>query len=149
MLFTIYYQPDSITSIYDMSTAQLSWAKEHRQDAQWLHQVLEQGFVLHAMDGDRSNTEAFNLVLIYGKDADKLVGWKPAGGSEPLSGDIRQFIEERLNKSKACYELRRSGEKWSDIAQKLSVVPCNAVAMANRYAKAQGLPSLTKRKNQS
>jgi len=114
-------------------TPEQTWLAESFEEPQFLVQCLEAGFVVHSL-GETP-------VLIHRKDVRKLEGYGPIGGSHgPIAGDISQYIEERLNKSQACYELRRQGFKWTEVAEKASVLSSNAVTLAKNYAASNGLP---------
>ena len=113
-------------------TIEQKWLLETGEDPQFLSQCNEAGIVLHKLDEETS-------VLMYRKDIPKLDGYSPVGGSHgPIAGDIAQFVEERINKSRACYELRTQGMKWLDISLKVGVHASNAVTLAKNYALAHG-----------
>lgn len=110
-----------------MESSHLNWLQQHKEDPSFLGQALENGFSLHPLDGSRSNDSPDNLVLLYQKDARKL------------SSPEESFTETRLNKSRACYELRKEGQKWAEIASFAHVSLSNAWSLARGYAKARNL----------
>lgn len=113
-------------------TPEQQWLLESGEDASFLMQCTEAGLSLHKLDENTS-------VLIYRGDIPKLSGYAPIGGSHgPIAGDISQYVEERINKSRACYELRKQGFKWMEVSSKVGVHASNAVTLAKNYALAHG-----------
>lgn len=109
-----------------MELSQLEWLKSAKEEPEWLNQVMEHGFAIHFIDGNRDNLEPNNLALVYSKDIRKLPTVE---------------IKRKFNKSKRAYELRsESGMKWEDIARDIQVSQPNAVTMAKLYAKSHSLP---------
>lgn len=109
-----------------MEISQLEWCRGSGEEPEWLSQALEHGFLLHFVDGNRGNTDATNLALVYRKDVEKL----------PVIS-----IKRKLNKSQRAYELRTTtGMKWEEIAKEIEVSSSNAVTMAKLYARSHRLP---------
>lgn len=108
-----------------MELSQLEWCKSSGEEPGWLSQVIEHGFSIHFLDGNRDNIDGSNLVLLYRKDAAK----------------IPETSQRRFNKSQRSYELRSSTTmKWSEIAEDIKATPANAVTMAKLYSKTHNLP---------
>jgi hypothetical protein len=101
--------------------------------------ALQEGFTLHALDGDRSNDDTSNLILIWKKDVDKLDTFLSSQEPQPDLG-MEKYTHLRINKSQACYELRKAGKSWSEIASLVHTQYGNAITLAKNYADKNKLP---------
>jgi hypothetical protein len=119
-----------------MNSLHLDWLKESGESPEFLGQCLENGFVLHPLEPD-------TVALIYRKDIGKLDHYEPVlGDSRPIVGCSLRFVENKVNKSKGCYELLSSGSRPSEVASLLGVLPSNVRRLAGKYADAHGLAKI-------
>lgn len=116
-----------------------TWLIGQADAGEILARYLSQGFTLHPLDGNRSNDDTLNLVLIWKKDVDKLDAFL---ASQEPQGDLgmEKYTEYRINKSRACYELRRAGKSWSDISTLCHTQYGNSITLAKNYAEKNNLP---------
>lgn len=123
----------------------LAWMEGNHAEPDFLYQAIMNGFQVHHVDGDHSNNDPLNLVLIYDRDHKKLHGLTfhrfDESSQEPRKWeDLRGYYEERVNKGKAAYELRQTPMTWKQVAEKMECQASNALQYAQAYARAKRLP---------
>lgn len=111
-------------------TIEQQWLSSSGESPEYLSQALDHGFTLHKLSHENPSP-----ILIYRKDIPKL---EEETAVARFTGDVQDFMEERINKSRACYELKSSGLTWSQVSEKLSTQ--NAIALARNWARTNNLP---------
>lgn len=118
------------------------WLDHHQNRTEdWLRERLEDGFDIHHADGDHSNNEPSNLVLIEATDHMRLHG----SSLFRLLGNAKaEKKRQRLDLGGIAYDMKDSATSWTVIGSSLypdSLQP-QAVARtaAKDYAATNGLP---------
>lgn len=100
------------------------WLAAHpKRSSEWLARQIGEGFHIHHMDGDHSNDDPANLVLIESLDHLRLHGiskLKP----------VRVLIIRSYEQGKLAYERKLTGLTW---------IKAGSYTAAMRYAKDHGL----------
>lgn len=118
------------------------WLASHRnRTEQWLRERLEDGFDIHHADGDHSNNDPDNLVLIEATDHMRLHG----SGLMRLLGDAKtERKQQRLDLGGVAYDMKDRATSWTVIGSSLypdSPQPQSVARVAARdYAINNGLP---------
>jgi len=125
---------------------QLAWLAAHPyRSEEWLRAVLADGFDVHHADGDHSNDDPRNLVLIERTDHMALHG----AGAKRLAQAVksaRRVSPERLEIGRRVYEAKEPGMSWrrAGIAAGMKLdrykSAQTAKLAADAYATAAGLP---------
>lgn len=116
-----------------------AWLDAHpERDEAWLRRQLADGFDVHHMDGDHSNNDPGNLVLIEAADHMRL----HSGGRgclrslrPPQNGGRRP--SDGANEEMA-YLLRCSGMTWREIGHNMGTTKTTALQRAKKHALASG-----------
>lgn len=129
------------------------WLEKHpHRSEEWLKERLSEGFDIHHADGDRSNNDHDNLMLIDHVDHMGLHGIPlnrmARRYKERRKSDFERRKKERYDLGKTFYEERQSRMSWPDIYEKhygkIDRINLNAGAkvanVAKDYAKKAGLP---------
>lgn len=114
------------------------WLSTHRnRTEEWLRERLADGFDIHHADGDHSNDDPSNLVLIEATDHMRL-----HGGS--LNRLLIKPERKYLTLGMEAYEMKNSEISWATIGAMInptSVQPASyARLLAKTYADESGLP---------
>lgn len=120
-----------------------AWLSAHpERSEEWLVDRLADGFDIHHLDGNHSNNDPSNLVLIDGADHLAL-----HNGGKRISR-INNLLKSNKVKAAASFELGKIAYDsftpetgWSGVAQKLGLSwfrGDRALVLAHRYAKATG-----------
>ncbi len=122
-----------------MESYHLAWLKHHpERTAEWLLERLEDGFDVHHLDGDHSNDDPLNLVLIEHADHFRL------HYSPPIRYLPRAACPEtRQNLAATAYALKDDKTSWRDVARLLNFQatdPASLRSIVAKYAREQGLP---------
>lgn len=113
-----------------MQEHHLAWLSKHAdRNAAWLQQALEAGFDVHHLDGDRSNNDPDNLVLIERRDHAVMHGFSErfVRDLNPVGG-VRGARKKTLARGQAAVAWRKKGLTWREVGQKLG---CSHVAAMN------------------
>lgn len=110
-----------------------AWLDSHPEyDLAWFVQAVEAGFDVHHIDGDSTNDDPDNLILVEHSDHMKIHGrdplWQP-----------RRRGDEYMTLSQRAYEMKISDRSmtWKRISEQLGVN--QAVAYAKWWATANDL----------
>lgn len=107
--------------------------KNQHRSREWLKEKLKDGFDIHHMDGDHSNNDADNLVLIEHADHMMLHGMTVGLGRLSRSGTKKKTIETMNTLGRYAYEQAILGRNWVQIKKDFKPQECkNKLA---RYAK--------------
>lgn len=126
-----------------------AWLSKHpERDARWLQTKLSEGFDVHHLDGDHSNDDPANLVLIESGDHADLHGIplkrRLSDGKDGRRAIRSQMSEARKADCKRAYEAKTRETTWREIATDLALAgvdpPTRARALAEAHAYANGLP---------
>lgn len=123
-----------------LSSYHYAWLAAHPwRTKEWLISMLADGFHIHHVDGDHSNDDPRNLVLIDGVDHMRLHGMSLRDGLRSIRGDA-------LDLGAQIYAARITPMSWRDAA--LSVFEENSIgsttpaayglSLARKYASATG-----------
>ena len=114
----------------ELDEATKVWMEHHGKEMQWVYGVVQEGFVIHYLDGDYRNLEPTNLALVWGGDVRELERLVPEGEVE-----VR-----RLSMGQACYEGRVRGERWSEVGRAYGVDAHTALTNARAWARTRNKP---------
>lgn len=122
-----------------------AWLSIHpSRTKEWLKQQLLDGFDVHHADGDRSNNNPHNLVLIENQDHMRL-------HKLPLMRRLDHWHKQRSSKVEnmrrfgaLCYDGKNSSVSWREIGAGLNPESKSpqqwALLTAKAYAEANSLP---------
>jgi len=92
-----------------------AWLSIHPEwSAKDLYDAISMGFDIHHEDGDHSNNDPSNLLLVEHQDHMRL------HGSVPLNQKLeRGKLAQKIEKGRSCYELREYGMYWWQVAMRV------------------------------
>ena len=109
--------------------------EKHGVSREFLDNALKCGFDVHHIDGDHSNNDPDNLVLIFAGDHMLLHGMKTySGRTGGKWKTAEQLHREKMQMGEEVYGLRLSGSYWDEIE-----IP-SGMAKAKYYAENAGKP---------
>ena len=110
------------------------WMESNCKDEEWMYQASQNGFDVHHLDGDHSNNDPENLVMIFASDHMRLHN---AEHFIPLSRCKKNWNEEsegeKLTRGEFAYKERLKGLGWKEIECK------NPILLAKNYAIKKGM----------
>ena len=107
---------------------------KHSMSPEFLSEALRNGFDVHHLDGDHSNNEPENLILVWSQDHMELHGLKRFSGRMDGVWMTREEMDAvKLSKGEAAYQKRLQSIPWAEMG-----IP-NALGNAKHYAKAHDL----------
>jgi len=115
-----------------------AWLSVHPDwDEDSLQIALSMGFDIHHEDGNHSNNDPSNLLLVEHQDHMRLHGRQPLH-KKLENGKLQQKIE----KGHSCYVLREQRLPWHEVAQRVYGVRMSQKAMnaAKKYAEYHNQP---------
>src|SRR3990167_5726450 len=93
-----------------MEPYHFAWLSIHpERSEEWLKQKLAEGFDVHHLDGNHSNDDSRNLVLIECDDHLRLHG---VSLKSRLHAHKIKMVEKRREMGHGMYELRQEGLRW-------------------------------------
>jgi hypothetical protein len=117
-----------------------AWLQAHpNRSSEWLQERLRDGFHIHHVDGDHSNNDPHNLVLIEGLDHFML----HSGGRPPWEAQGHRARgqkgprKETLARGQAAASWRREGLSWAQVAQRLKCSKNAAMSAAKLWSRQQ------------
>jgi hypothetical protein len=121
-----------------MNDHHLAWLSAHpKRTEDWLKARVNEGFDVHHIDGDHSNNDPLNLVLIESVDHMML-----HNGNRKLERLVRSngrwssrsdAAALRLEKSKKAYELKLELNGWREVAVEMGVFENGNKFFPNKY----------------
>lgn len=117
-----------------------NWIEKHNKTEDWLRNASANGFDIHHIDGDYTNSNPENLILIYCGDHAQLHdaplkafthrasnGWLTGKRSRPRKREKKKSKKEKnISKTfkyqlgKQVWFLRQAGDKWENISEILN-----------------------------
>ena len=96
------------------------WLSVHPQRSEnWLRDKLSDGFDIHHVDGDHSNNDPNNLVLIEHRDHFMLHGGRPKFVRSAKPGPRKRAPNKRLKIGQRAYYWYRNGASWEKAAYEI------------------------------
>jgi len=119
----------------NFQTYHWEWLNNHpSRTPEWLEEIILKGFDIHHIDGDHSNNDPGNLVLIETQDHFALHGGRRFGELAALSRRVSNVRREE--QAEAIYEMRMVNplKKWADIGLAFGIKGPSAMATAKEFA---------------
>jgi hypothetical protein len=124
-----------------MKNYHASWLAAHPdRSPEWLAERLDDGFEVHHIDGNRSNSHHSNLVLIDELDHSML--HRDKRNLRVTKKAIRGLRPETIELGRVAYRTRAEGHRWEDVRNIMaaSVGHRSLWKPARAYANLNGLP---------
>lgn len=117
----------------------LAWLSVHPcRSPQWLAEKLAEGFDVHHADGDHSNDDPDNLVLIECVDHMRLHN-RGALMDRLEQGRKIRLAERHERAGKAAYDAMAKREPWTAVEKAAGYQAATCVRLAKRHAAARSL----------
>ncbi len=120
------------------------WMEKHGVSAEWMEQALRNGFDIHHVDGDHTNNEPGNLVMIYHGDHFQFHGGSPGlRNLVNIKGkwvDKEEWEAQSLSDGRKAYEIRASGKPWLDVKAQIPSAWHKAKKFAQHSGKEWPIP---------
>jgi hypothetical protein len=124
-----------------MKTYHQVWLDAHpRRTPEWLAAVIDEGFEVHHIDGDRENNTPENLVLV--EELDHSMLHRDKRNLSVTKKQERGMKPETIKNGRAAYEARAEGHRWNRIPKIIGVKYGykSLMVTARRYAKENNKP---------
>ena len=108
--------------------ARRAWLSDHptRSEA-WLDRIIAEGFDLHHIDGDYTNNNPYNLLLVETDDHRAVLHNIKISVAVNVENRL-QCRRTRLTKGEKAYQLRQLGLGWADADAFLRITSSNMYA---------------------